>query len=123
MAGTDKRPIIKLRSTAGTGYTYVTTKNKTNTRERIELKPVKWEVKNNIGIININGFSANTGALTREALIGIDKATVIGNSLGGLASWRFAATSPERNHAAVSACPVSMGSPVAASARGQDGKG
>ncbi len=38
MAGTDKRPIIKLRSTAGTGYTYVTTKNKTNTRERIELK-------------------------------------------------------------------------------------
>ena len=34
----DKRPIIKLRSTAGTGYTYVTTKNKTNTRERIKLK-------------------------------------------------------------------------------------
>ena len=31
-------PIIKLRSTAGTGYTYVTTKNKTNTRERIEIK-------------------------------------------------------------------------------------
>ncbi len=34
----DKRPIIKLKSTAGTGFTYVTTKNKTNTRERIELK-------------------------------------------------------------------------------------
>ena len=34
----DKRPVIKLRSTAGTGYTYVTTKNKVNTRERIELK-------------------------------------------------------------------------------------
>ena len=34
----DKRPIIKLRSTAGTGYTYWTRKNKTNTRERIELK-------------------------------------------------------------------------------------
>ena len=34
----DKRPIIKLRSTAGTGSTYVTTKNKANTRERIELK-------------------------------------------------------------------------------------
>ena len=34
----DKRPIIKLRSTAGTGYTYVTTKNKANTRERVELK-------------------------------------------------------------------------------------
>ena len=38
MARSDKRPIIKLRSTAGTGYTYVTRKNKTNTRERIELK-------------------------------------------------------------------------------------
>ena len=34
----DKRPIIKLRSTAGTGFTYVTTKNKTNKRERIEIK-------------------------------------------------------------------------------------
>jgi large subunit ribosomal protein L33 len=34
----DRRPIIKLRSTADTGYTYVTRKNKVNTRERIELK-------------------------------------------------------------------------------------
>ncbi len=34
----DTRPSIKLRSTAGTGFTYVTTKNKTNTRERIEIK-------------------------------------------------------------------------------------
>ena len=34
----DKRPIIKLRSTSGTWFTYVTTKNKTNTRERIEIK-------------------------------------------------------------------------------------
>ncbi len=34
----DKRPIIKLRSTAGTGFMYVTRKNKVNTRERIELK-------------------------------------------------------------------------------------
>ena len=33
-------------------------------RERIELQPVKWEVKDGVGIININGFSANTGAMT-----------------------------------------------------------
>lgn len=33
----EKRPIIKLRSTAGTGFMYTTRKNKTNTRERIEL--------------------------------------------------------------------------------------
>ena len=34
----DKRPIIKLRSTADTGFTYVTRKNKVNSRERLELK-------------------------------------------------------------------------------------
>ena len=33
----DKRPIIKMRSTAGTGFQYWMTKNKTNTRERLEL--------------------------------------------------------------------------------------
>lgn len=37
MAKNDKRPIIKLKSTGGTGFTYVTRKNKANTRERIEL--------------------------------------------------------------------------------------
>ena len=44
-------------------------------RERIELRPVKWEVKDGVGVININAFSAQTGAMTREALISIDKAT------------------------------------------------
>ncbi|HWL43737.1 MAG TPA: 50S ribosomal protein L33 [Ilumatobacter sp.] len=33
----EKRPIIKLRSTEGTGYTYVTRKNKINDRERLVL--------------------------------------------------------------------------------------
>ncbi len=37
MAKNDKRPIIKMRSSAGTGFTYTTRKNKTNTRERLEL--------------------------------------------------------------------------------------
>ncbi len=37
MGKNDKRPIIKMRSTEGTGYTYVTRKNRTNTRERLEL--------------------------------------------------------------------------------------
>ncbi len=44
-------------------------------RERIELRPVKWEVKDGIGIININSFAGNTGDATKAALIGIDKAT------------------------------------------------
>jgi len=44
------------------------------TREIIEIKPVKWEVKGQVGYININGFSKNTGASVRAALAGIDKA-------------------------------------------------
>ncbi|HAF72010.1 MAG TPA: 50S ribosomal protein L33 [Corynebacterium variabile] len=38
MAHNDIRPIIKLKSTAGTGYTYVTRKNKRNNPDRITLK-------------------------------------------------------------------------------------
>ncbi len=34
----DVRPIIKLRSTAGTGFTYVTRKNRRNTPDRLVLK-------------------------------------------------------------------------------------
>jgi large subunit ribosomal protein L33 len=34
----DLRPIIKLRSTAGTGFTYVTRKNRRNDPERMVLK-------------------------------------------------------------------------------------
>ena len=44
-------------------------------REKIQLHPVKWEVRDRIGIVNINGFSAPTGQMTRDALAGIDKAT------------------------------------------------
>jgi large subunit ribosomal protein L33 len=38
MPKSEKRPKIKLKSTEGTGYTYITRKNKANTRERLELK-------------------------------------------------------------------------------------
>ncbi|GAA1705777.1 50S ribosomal protein L33 [Propioniferax innocua] len=34
----DVRPIIKLRSTAGTGFTYVTKKNKRNNPDRLTLR-------------------------------------------------------------------------------------
>lgn len=44
-------------------------------RARIELRPVKWEVRDGIGIININTFSGNTGAAVEGALTAIDKAT------------------------------------------------
>jgi len=45
----------------------------TLTREVIELKPVKWEVKNDVGIININSFSKNTGSGVRAAVMAIEK--------------------------------------------------
>ncbi|CAN5878177.1 50S ribosomal protein L33 [soil metagenome] len=48
MAKSDKRPIIKLKSTAGTGYTYVTRKNKTNTRERIEIKKYDPKIRQHV---------------------------------------------------------------------------
>ena len=46
----------------------------TLTREVIVTKPVKWEVKGQVGYININTFSEATGADTRAAIQGIDKA-------------------------------------------------
>lgn len=36
--GSDVRPIVKLRSTAGTGYTYVTRKNRRNHPDRLVLR-------------------------------------------------------------------------------------
>src|ERR1700712_2798522 len=45
----------------------------TVTREIIELKPVKWEVRGQVGYININTFSKDTGASVHAALTGIDK--------------------------------------------------
>lgn len=44
-------------------------------RERIELHPVKWEIKDGIGILNINSFSGNVADETKAALLSIDKAT------------------------------------------------
>ncbi|GHB59221.1 50S ribosomal protein L33 1 [Streptomyces cirratus] len=37
MARNEIRPIIKLRSTAGTGFTYVTRKNRRNDPDRLVL--------------------------------------------------------------------------------------
>lgn len=43
-------------------------------RQVIEIKPVKWEIKDGVGIININGFSKQTGQMTRAAVVSIEKA-------------------------------------------------
>ncbi|MEU3653975.1 50S ribosomal protein L33 [Streptomyces sp. NPDC032161] len=38
MARTELRPVVGLRSTAGTGYTYVTRKNRRSDPERMVLR-------------------------------------------------------------------------------------
>ncbi|MFF2146318.1 50S ribosomal protein L33 [Kitasatospora sp. NPDC058190] len=38
MAHSELRPVIKLRSTAGTGYAYVTRKNRRNDPDRMVLR-------------------------------------------------------------------------------------
>ena len=43
-------------------------------REVITQKPVKWEVRGDVGYININTFSEQTGPDTRGAIMAIDKA-------------------------------------------------
>src|SRR6476660_9576063 len=57
------------------------------TRERIELRPVKWEIKDGIGYININTFSGNVADQTKAALVAIDKATG-GHPLGYVVDLR-----------------------------------
>jgi carboxyl-terminal processing protease len=56
-------------------------------RERIELRAVKWEIKDGIGIININTFSGNVADQTKAALVAIDKATG-GHPLGYVVDLR-----------------------------------
>jgi carboxyl-terminal processing protease len=43
------------------------------TRAVIDLKPVRWEVKDKIGVITITGFSEETGEDVASAIKGIDK--------------------------------------------------
>ncbi|SEH03037.1 large subunit ribosomal protein L33 [Nonomuraea solani] len=38
LARNEVRPVIKLKSTAGTGYTYVTRKNRRNDPDRLTLR-------------------------------------------------------------------------------------
>jgi carboxyl-terminal processing protease len=56
-------------------------------RERIELHPVKWELKDGIGYININTFTGNVAEQTKAALVGIDKASG-GHPLGYIVDLR-----------------------------------
>jgi carboxyl-terminal processing protease len=50
-------------------------------REVVQVKPVKWEVKNNIGIIRVSTFNRQTGDATKSAIASIEKAA--GTKLAG----------------------------------------
>ena len=57
------------------------------TRAIIDLKPVKWEVKDKIGVITISGFSEDTGADVVAAITGVKKA-LGSNPLGYIVDLR-----------------------------------
>lgn len=46
--GSDVRPIIKLRSTAGTGYTYVTKKNRRNDPDRMTMRKYDPRIRRHV---------------------------------------------------------------------------
>ena len=56
-------------------------------RERIQLRPVKWEVKDGIAIIDINTFSGNAAEETQAAMMAANKATG-GRPLGYIVDLR-----------------------------------
>jgi large subunit ribosomal protein L33 len=45
---TDNRPVISVRSTAGTGYTYVTRKNRRNNPDRLVLRKYDAAVRRHV---------------------------------------------------------------------------
>ena len=59
----------------------------TLTRAIVELKAVKWEVKDRVGILNINSFSRTTTDETLAAIAGVKK-TLGGNPLGYIVDLR-----------------------------------
>ncbi len=46
--GNDLRPIVKLRSTAGTGFTYVTRKNRRNDPDRLVMRKYDPRVRRHV---------------------------------------------------------------------------
>ncbi len=72
--------VDKMRGTPGTSIKLTIVRpgrdkpfDVTLTREVIQLRPVKWEVRGDVGIVNVNAFSRSTGADVRGALSSIDK--------------------------------------------------
>lgn len=82
--GTLDEAVEQMRGPAGTSIKLTIVRpgrekpfDLTLNREVIEIKPVKWEVKGKVGVININSFSKTTADNVRSAIVSIEK------SLGG----------------------------------------
>lgn len=78
--GTLDEAVDKMRGRPGTSIRLTVVRpgrdkpfDVTITRQIIEIKPVKWDIKDGVGIININGFSKTTGPMVRNAFIEIDQ--------------------------------------------------
>jgi len=70
----DVRPIIKLKSTAGTGFTYVTKKNRRNDPDRITLKKYDPVVRKHVEFREEQLVDpASTAEQKEEARLGLQK--------------------------------------------------
>ncbi|MGC5615211.1 50S ribosomal protein L33 [Georgenia sp. Z1491] len=49
----DLRPVVRLRSTAGTGYTYVTRKNRRNDPDRLVLRKYDPVVRRHVDFAEV----------------------------------------------------------------------
>ncbi|MFW2852873.1 S41 family peptidase [Sphingomonas sp. TX0543] len=79
--GTLDEAVAQMRGKPGTKITLTIVRpgrdkpfDVTLAREVIVQRPVKWQIKGDVGYIDINTFSETTGADTRAALMAIDKA-------------------------------------------------
>ncbi len=78
--GTLDEAVEKMRGAAGTSIKLTVVRpgrdkplEFTLTREVIDIKPVKWQVKDGVGVIQIISFSDDTGADVRMAVNSIEK--------------------------------------------------
>ena len=76
----DIRPIIKLRSTAGTGYTYVTRKNRRNNPDRLVLKKYDPVVRKHVDFRALRREARRAEEGARVA--GFDRRAARGRSRG-----------------------------------------
>ena len=69
----DVRPIIKMKSTAGTGYTYVTRKNRRNDPDRLVLKKYDPVVRKHVEKTRLARAEAEKQGVQEAKAVGEDE--------------------------------------------------